>query len=426
MSLSKKFFAAFVSLIIAIAFPLSVFVTNVKAADSGYTVNGYGKTGVVKDPDGNPIAEYGFCLDVTLGTPHDSSYERILMSESIYDDDTRTLLLSMMYNMDGLHDYVTELGNTSDVCRNYVNNYYSNEGINYFYQYLVWAIAYPYSDGMNVDNNGEYVGSYYYNRRVAGCGGYSSDPYNDPASYYNQFLVPVYNWLRANAPSDDVDCYIYNPTSEHIQPILGGAFTKATTTTTTTTETGAPSSESSQTTPGSSESTESSLPTESSISTESSESSVTSESAETTMSSDTSVESSSQDTTDTSATSESSEPVLTSSDTTVTESSVPSETSDTSSESSGTSATVSSESTESSAATSVLSASRHQDTSAAPSDNTSNTSTNNAVTSADNSVIATGEGASGHAVTSVMLVLTSIGIFASIMYINYKKGTSGN
>lgn len=219
----KALLSVVLSMLIALAIPFSFLGRNVNAADNDrYIIDGYGKRGVITDSFGNVDPGYGFCLDCTIPSPSNDEYTRVLLADTNYDDDTKTLLRSIMYNYDALYVHVQEMAETNELAANYLSSYYP-QGVNHFYQYLIWAIVFSYN--ANGAYNGDYVNSAYYQNRVDSFGGASSDPYNDPDSFYNAFLVPVFDYLRDNAPDPSkYDSYVYIPSSRLIQPILGSSM----------------------------------------------------------------------------------------------------------------------------------------------------------------------------------------------------------
>ncbi|MBR1798202.1 MAG: hypothetical protein IJ757_09390 [Clostridiales bacterium] len=215
----RSLLTAVLSLLIAIAVPLSSFGLTARADDNDiYSIYGYAKQEIITAPDGSKIPGYGFCLDLNRSAPYGVNYRRTLLSESSFSDDTKMMLLSVMCNLEGLYSYARELqaeGNT--VAGNFANSY-STTSNNFFYQRIIWAITH------NEVYGNEFVGSSEYEYRVSLYGGYSDDPLNDPASLWNVFFVPIFDYLRANAPSSDWDCYLYIPVDNNDQRILSTPF----------------------------------------------------------------------------------------------------------------------------------------------------------------------------------------------------------
>ena len=222
--LKRSFFAVLISVLIAIAVPFGSFAGLVNAdTTEQYSIHGYCEADLVSDLHGNVVPGFTFCLDVTKGVPHGAIYSRHLLSEDTnYTEDEKMMLLTIANDPAGVEEFINQLAQTSDCARKYVakNNNWGNH--QYFVvQEVLWSITYRLSSG------NEFLGSERYENNIGYYGGASDDPLNDPDSLWNQFYVPVYQYLRDNCPGfEEHDIYVYDPDTTYYQPMLGPVFTK--------------------------------------------------------------------------------------------------------------------------------------------------------------------------------------------------------
>lgn len=181
-----------------------------------YTISTYAGYNCITDSAGNVIPGWSYCIDHSKSSPNTNVvYTRVPLSTLGLDSETETMLRSFSYNRDSFVAFIRQMAAAGNyIAETYINAYDGQSSRDSALQYYVWAIM---AGALNT-NSSEY------SNLVTTYGGSSTDPLTDPNSLYNAFLVPLHDFLVANAPSSEYDCWIYMPDDTTHQRILGHIF----------------------------------------------------------------------------------------------------------------------------------------------------------------------------------------------------------
>ncbi len=212
---------------IFVAVPLSIYGGKSVYADGEiYYIDGIQYIQNIRNADGSVADEgYGFCIDKNMNAPHSGqgdAFTRGLLSDSGIDAQTALLIRSYAYNLNSVYSYISgQKANNAFADMYYAYYEFHNETAE-VYQDLIWDLIDAAGGKTNASDRYD---SIYQLSRVMG----------DPDVYYNgdksqcmadwqPFFEDFMTWLQDNAPSNDYDCYIYYSEDDTVQRIVGSAY----------------------------------------------------------------------------------------------------------------------------------------------------------------------------------------------------------
>ncbi|MBO7451977.1 MAG: hypothetical protein J6U54_16660 [Clostridiales bacterium] len=228
MNTLKKVFS-FVALFLVATLVLGTLGinSNVSAADDStyYVCSAATSSNIYEVKDGvqEPYDDFVYCSDIDLAGPNTSvKYDQGLLSSSELDDATRSKLMVILMERSAIKDKIEELAISYPESMSYWKVYGSND---YAYQHLVWII-------LSEDKFFARTDTYGYEGICKAMTG-SVDNKDDSDSFWNQFFVPLRDFITGKASSYKVgtgegeyDAYFYHPSDTSYQRLLGKGWMK--------------------------------------------------------------------------------------------------------------------------------------------------------------------------------------------------------
>ena len=253
MNRTKRLWSVFMAVVLtAFLMPLASFGTasaeETETGEKYYTIGGYNGRGIVKQPDGENIQAWAFCMDYKQSTPSGNDYTRVRLSElqsytknrgdekTITDNVRRRLYYLADDNYwNRIREFMAYMDFTDVkqyLSENYPSfsedNFDNAKGHAFARQTLVWTCIHDDSEwetfvkDSNVNGHSDiykwWEKSYAY---------YSDDPINDPYSMWNVFYKPVIDYMDTQFRdpfSEGRDAWVYIATDDSKQNILCDVF----------------------------------------------------------------------------------------------------------------------------------------------------------------------------------------------------------
>lgn len=211
---------------IFVAAPLSIYGGKSVYADGEiYYIHGIQYIQNIENEDGSVADEgYGFCIDKDMNAPHSGqgdAFTRGLLSDSGIDAQTELLIRSYAYNLNNVFSYISGQKANNAFADMYYK-YYDFHDTAEVYQDLIWDLI--DAAGGKTNASARYDSIYQLSRVMGNPDDYYNGDKSQCEAAWQPFFEDFMTWLRDNAPSNDYDCYIYYPEDDTVQRIVGSAY----------------------------------------------------------------------------------------------------------------------------------------------------------------------------------------------------------
>jgi hypothetical protein len=212
---------------IFVAVPLSIYGGKSVYADGEiYYIDGIQYIQNIRNADGSVADEgYGFCIDKDMNAPHSGqgdAFTRGLLSDSGIDPQTVLLIRSYAYNLNSVYSYISgQKANNAFADMYYAYYEFHNETAE-VYQDLIWDLI--DAAGGKTNASARYDSIYQLSRVMGDPDVYYNGDKSQCMADWQPFFEDFMTWLQDNAPSNDYDCYIYYSEDDTVQRIVGSAY----------------------------------------------------------------------------------------------------------------------------------------------------------------------------------------------------------